>query len=496
VAENHDMADDRLNTATPPPDAAIPPGLPHQDHANGAIHGPSSTYEGQVLSGKHRWEHPAQRSFWHSLTGGEREMFTTTAKEQIFWTGTTLCRQDDTTTDVLVIQSGWTKVTIDDGREEKIVAVRGPGEIVGERAALATLAVAFRSASVVALNDVHALVISADRFRTLLTDHPRILEVLRRQDDERIAEDSGDTRHSEQPDVERRLAGLLLELALRRGGYERDGAVTITLPMSLIELANWADALPDAVSWCLSSWRQLGIIHATEQQVTVVDAAGLEQICGVIATGHQSPRRSGPALFGATPWAPLNCSIFYTDIAAFGDPQRDDDDRRVVRDALYRILQEAFEGSGVPWAACVHEDRGDGILSIAPPTVSTVCLVDPLQALLAAKLKRYNRQAGAPVRIQLRAALHLGPVYYDRQGGLCGHALIQTARLLDAPALKRTLADSRADLAFISSEHVYDTVIRHVQGLVDPLAYQRIPIGVKEATYSGWMVASGGVSTG
>jgi hypothetical protein len=335
------------------------------------------------------------------------------------------------------------------------------------------------------------LVISARRFRALLAEHPHIREVLTRQEYERLAAGSDDALANDRATVERRLAGLLLELALRRGGYEKDGAVTITLPMSPQELADWVDAPPEAVAHHLGSWRQQGVIHSSERHVTVVDAAGLEKICGITVIGQASRPRPEANPLGVIPWAPLNCSIFFTDIAAFGDPRRNDDDRRVVRDTLNQILEDAFKASNVPWSECVHEDRGDGMLTIVPPTVSTVWLVDPLLALLAAQLKRHNRRAGPPIRLQLRAALHIGPVFRDPRG-VSGHALIQAARMLDAPILKKSLADTQADLAFITSEHVYDTVIRQTRGLVDPDSYQRVHFQVKEAKITSWMYLAGG----
>jgi hypothetical protein len=162
----------------------------------------------------------------------------------------------------------------------------------------------------------------------------------------------------------------------------------------------------------------------------------------------------------------------------------------VVRDALYRILQEAFEGSNVPWTTCLHEDRGDGTLTIVPPTVSTLWLVDPLLALLAAKLKRHNRQAGDPVRIQLRVALHVGPIFRDAQG-LCGQSLIRAARMLDAQILRQSLASTGADLAFIASDHVYDSVVRHAAGLVDPTTFRRVRFQVKESKITSWIHLAG-----
>jgi hypothetical protein len=184
--------------------------------------------------------------------------------------------------------------------------------------------------------------------------------------------------------------------------------------------------------------------------------------------------------------------VFFTDIANFGDPRRDDDDRRVVKDALYEILQESFEGAQVPWSSCVHEDRGDGVHIVAPATISTMPLVDPLLPLLAFKLKRHNRRAAEPIRIQLRVALHIGPVLQDVQG-LSGHALIHAARMLDAPILKDSLAATKADLAVMASTHVYDTVIRHSPGLVDPAAFRRVRYQVKEAKITSWMYLAGAI---
>src|SRR5262249_57542828 len=143
----------------------------------------------------------------------------------------------------------------------------------------------------VGLDDGRGLVTSARQFRALLAEHPHILKVLIRQEYERLAADSDDALADDRATVEHRLAGLLLELALRRGGYEKDGAVTITLPLSPRELADWVDAPPEAVARHLTSWRQQGVIHSGERHVTVVDAAGLQLICGITAIGRAAPFR-------------------------------------------------------------------------------------------------------------------------------------------------------------------------------------------------------------
>jgi CRP-like cAMP-binding protein len=435
---------------------------------------------------RRRWEHPSVRTFWHSLDAAEREAIVACAEERIYWAGSALCHQDHSTTDVMVIKSGWAKVSMQVDYQERIIAWRTRGDIVGERAMLSATP---RSATVVAVNDVCALVISADRFRAVLDDYPRIIEVLRRQEFERQAEDAGGVYAHEWGDVQRRLACLLYELALRRGGYETDGSVTLLLPVSSQDLADWVDAQPDVVGWHLNSWQLHGIVSTTPNQLAIVDAAALEKICREV-----SARSVMPAWVGwkhSLPQAPLNYSIFVTDVARFADPCRDDEDRRIIRETLYRILREVFDASGIPWASCVHEDRGDGTLTVVPPDVPTVSLVDPLIPLLAAKLKRYNRRAGESVRIQLRAALHVGPVSPDPQG-LHGLSLIHAVRMLEARSLKEKLVASRADLGFVASAHVYDTVIRHATGLVEPEAYQRIRTRIKESTITSWMYLAGG----
>jgi hypothetical protein len=57
------------------------------------------------------------------------------------------------------------------------------------------------------------------------------------------------------------------------------------------------------------------------------------------------------------------------DIAGYTRADRDNDIRLYLRRSLYQILQDAFQGSGLPWAECHHEDRGDGVLIIIPPRI-------------------------------------------------------------------------------------------------------------------------------
>lgn len=191
-----------------------------------------------------------------------------------------------------------------------------------------------------------------------------------------------------------------------------------------------------------------------------------------------------------TTWSGLNCSVLFCDIAGFGDPSRDDEDRRVVREVTYRILLSALDALGVPPSDTYREDRGDGALVILSPAVPTASLVDPLAGHLAVALRLHNHRASAAVRVQLRVALHVGPITPDAEG-LNGQAIIQTARLMEAPALKTALAETGADLGLIVSPFVYEAFVAHLHGPLDPGSFEKVTVQVKETTTEAWMYLTG-----
>ncbi|HEX5289713.1 MAG TPA: FxSxx-COOH system tetratricopeptide repeat protein, partial [Streptosporangiaceae bacterium] len=301
--------------------------------------------------------------------------------------------------------------------------------------------------------------------------------------------------------AERRLAWLLSDLAQRRGGHQH---AVFTLPMSQQELADWAGTSADAVGRFLRSWRGRGIVARSERsrRLTVTDLDGLAALSNASlsdtnpgARAIRPPNGAPLAGPGAADWQrtwhePLNCAIVFTDVAGFSSPLRNDSDREVVRAALYETLRAAFEASAVPWAACYHEDRGDGAVIVVPPAVSTQRVVDPLAAELADRLRQYNRRASEVVRIQLRVALHVGPVGKDHEG-LTGQAVITTARILDAPVIKARMAAEQADLTFAVSDYVYEHVVRSCGGRVDPVLFEHMECQVKESHVSAWVRLAG-----
>lgn len=184
------------------------------------------------------------------------------------------------------------------------------------------------------------------------------------------------------------------------------------------------------------------------------------------------------------------CGLFAVDIAGFNTAERDDDIQLYVHTALYAMLKLAFDRSEIPWADCAYEDRGDGVLIVVPPTLSVAGLVDPIPERLRALVRRHNRVSADAAHIQLRVAAHIGSVHYDGYG-FVGHDVTLLCRLLDARPLKRMLARSGAEVAFIASKYLFDNVIRSRPSLVDPDVFQPMPVRVKETRTRAWAYALG-----
>jgi hypothetical protein len=178
------------------------------------------------------------------------------------------------------------------------------------------------------------------------------------------------------------------------------------------------------------------------------------------------------------------------DITGFGDPRRDDQVQRHVRQTMYRTLTEAFTTCEIEWR--YWQDRGDGVLIVGPPGLPMARLVDPLVDKVREALRDHNEVASEPAQIQLRMALHGGSVLFDDYG-VIGHALTRLFAMLDAPAFKREFTDPSRELGLITSDYVYDDVIRHCSGRIDPAGYDPIDVMEHDRSTRAWVHMPGGL---
>lgn len=186
--------------------------------------------------------------------------------------GTTLINEGDRSERMIIIVSGRTKVSYftADGREV-LLAIRGPGDLLGELAALDGEPF---SATVTALEDVDALMMTVDQFRTVLAQEPDVALCLFKTMSRRQRDADRKRVEFAAYDSVGRVASRLVELAETFGEETLDG-LRITLPLTQEELAGWTGSSREAVAKALQSLRNKDLIETHRRGVTVRDVEGL-----------------------------------------------------------------------------------------------------------------------------------------------------------------------------------------------------------------------------
>lgn len=185
----------------------------------------------------------------------------------------TIFREGQPSRSVLVIEQGHVKVTqrAADGTEV-ILAIRGPGEVMGDEGVLMG---EDRSATVTTITEVTGVDIAADTLLSFI-EKEHLWPVMykaavwrRRQSDQQaILARLG---------VKSRLARWLLELAAEFGQPEGNDCI-LSVPISQIDLANRIGASRDAVAIALRQLREEGLVSTGRRQLTLHSLDGLRRL--------------------------------------------------------------------------------------------------------------------------------------------------------------------------------------------------------------------------
>src|SRR5208282_2007901 len=306
---------------------------------------PNLPRQRQTATENLRRQDPAAVSFWDALDPTEREALRSVASWRTFAAGATIMQEGDRADYVMVILGGRATICVNENGRERLLAERGLGQLVGERGALQ---VSVRSATVIALEMVWALVVQTKDFAAFISAHPRVLALVQ---DQRYDRGTGEPA--------------------RYGHCNGDPASFRAGPAD-----SMATGQPDSP-----------------------------------AAGHPLPLNGE------------NCTVILSDVVAFGANMRTDPDRLIIREALARMTNAATQGIPDVWS----EDRGDGILLVIPPNVSTAKVMEQMLQKLPRALDRHNMSQRDPARFQLRFAINVGPVVSDTVG-VSGEAIIVAAR--------------------------------------------------------------------
>ena len=174
----------------------------------------------------------------------------------------------------MFVLEGRVKVaSISEEGRERVLAFRGPGEVLGELSAIDGRP---RSAGVTTVDPVRALVLPAADFRLFLERNPRMALFLLRRLIGRLREADRKRVEFGATDTIGRVAARLLELA-ERYGVSGPGGVRIDLPITQEELASWVGSSREGVNKALQTLRALHWIDMERRTITVLDEDSLRR---------------------------------------------------------------------------------------------------------------------------------------------------------------------------------------------------------------------------
>jgi CRP/FNR family cyclic AMP-dependent transcriptional regulator len=212
--------------------------------------------------------------FLAELEPAAREQLSGLGQRRSYKAGVTLFLEGDLGPNVIIVYAGRVKVfSTDTDGHSVLLAVRGPGDILGDLGAIDGKS---RSASGIALEAVDVQLLTAADFRAFLADTPgaalALLRVVisRLRDSDRLRVEFGAR------DALARVASRLVELA-ETSGEASQGGIRITLALTQEDLAQWVAASREAVARALASLRSRNLITTARREIVVTDLHGLRE---------------------------------------------------------------------------------------------------------------------------------------------------------------------------------------------------------------------------
>jgi PAS domain-containing protein len=183
---------------------------------------------------------------------------------------------------------------------------------------------------------------------------------------------------------------------------------------------------------------------------------------------------------------PEHRAILALDIEGFGRLERSNVARARMRTGLHRIIGHALSAAGINPEHVEQSEYGDGVLVLLGPQVSKARLLHPLLPRLVSGLARYNGTAADTARLRVRAVVHAGELIRDDHG-ITGEDLVLAFRLLDADVVRAHLTQAVADLVLVVSDAMYQGIVKHGYGRIDPATFQAVWVTAKETSTRAWL---------
>ncbi|MFC4859428.1 Crp/Fnr family transcriptional regulator [Actinophytocola glycyrrhizae] len=170
---------------------------------------------------------------------------------------TVLMHEGDPTNHVLVLLTGWVRVyrTTPDG-QVVLLALRGPGDVIGDIAALLDWP---RTATVDSMQDTGFVQFRHDEFLACVQERPALGFALLKQMAVRLRDADGARVDFATMDVAQRVALLLVHLADVHGTMTARG-VAVRMPLTQQDIANRVGGSLRAVARAVAAFRERGLL--------------------------------------------------------------------------------------------------------------------------------------------------------------------------------------------------------------------------------------------
>ncbi len=188
--------------------------------------------------------------------------------------------------------------------------------------------------------------------------------------------------------------------------------------------------------------------------------------------------------------APQYYTILVVDIESFG--KRRNPVQALLRERLYRILEEAADAVGIDLAAASEPaDRGDGAFWLLSASIPKVKLTGPFISALRAGLEADERVSASEAHMRLRVALHAGEVSGDQHGWV-GEDLNTACRLVDLQSLRDALTKAvNSPVVVAVTDAWYRSTVSHGYPGIDSANYYPVPFRAKEVNQTAWITVPG-----
>jgi CRP-like cAMP-binding protein len=215
-----------------------------------------------------------QVPFLHQLSREDADALLERLRRRRVKPGTELIRAGSAGDETFIVIEGRVRlIAYGSDHREVVLALRGPGELLGEMSALGA---GRRTATVVALDEVEIGGLPSSELMAFLREHPDAAIVLIRMVVRRLTEATQDVVDLATQDSVGRLAKRLVDLSSEHG-RPAAGGTQIELELTQDELARWTGATRETVSRALRLMRQLGWVATDRRTITVLDPAALRE---------------------------------------------------------------------------------------------------------------------------------------------------------------------------------------------------------------------------